>query len=162
MMPATERDREFIADLAAERTGLGKSEVVWVRGLAAAPETRLLGDIAQVLPVAIATRSRDREDALIDPHLIGAGFIHLANLVTTSAATFRRVDVQDLSAFGRQELGEPFFKRFLQDLCIFCSKPVLGSKSSPCPLVRTFTPSHPTHLPHQPLTSPTHTSPLIT
>jgi hypothetical protein len=42
MMPATERNRELIADLAAERTWLGKSEVVRVRGLAAADEARLL------------------------------------------------------------------------------------------------------------------------
>src|SRR6516164_5355851 len=66
MMPATEWDRELIADLAAERARLSKSEVVGVRGLAAAHETRLLGDIAQVLPVAIAPRHRDREDALVD------------------------------------------------------------------------------------------------
>jgi hypothetical protein len=33
MMAAAERDRELIADLAAERTGLGESEVVGVRGL---------------------------------------------------------------------------------------------------------------------------------
>ena len=66
MMPATERDRELIADLAAERAGLGKSEVVRVRRLAAAHETCLLGDIAQVLPVAIATRCSNREDALVD------------------------------------------------------------------------------------------------
>jgi len=55
VMPPTERDRELIADLAAERAGLGESEVVGIRRLAAAHETRLLGDIAQVLPVAIAT-----------------------------------------------------------------------------------------------------------
>src|SRR6516162_9504661 len=66
VMPAAERDREFIADLAAERTGLRKSEVVGVRGLAAAHETRLLGDIAQVLPVAIAPRRSDRQNALVD------------------------------------------------------------------------------------------------
>jgi hypothetical protein len=48
------------------RTGLGKSEVVGVRGLAAAQETRLLADVAKVLPVAIATRGRDRENALVD------------------------------------------------------------------------------------------------
>jgi len=66
MMPATERDRELIADLAAERARLGKSKVVGVRGLAATHETRLLGDIAKVLPVAIATRGGDREDALVD------------------------------------------------------------------------------------------------
>ena len=66
MMPATERDRELIADLAAERTGLGKSEVVGVGGPAAAHETCLLGDVAKVLPVAIPTRGSDRENALVD------------------------------------------------------------------------------------------------
>src|SRR5262249_23708194 len=66
MMPAAEWDRELIADLTAERTGLGETEVVGVRGLAAAHETRLLGDVAKVLPVAIAARGGDREDALVD------------------------------------------------------------------------------------------------
>jgi hypothetical protein len=33
MMAAAEWDGELIADLAAERTGLGESEVVGVRGL---------------------------------------------------------------------------------------------------------------------------------
>ena len=74
MMPAAEWDRELIADLAAERAGLGKSEVVGVRGLAAAHEARLLGDIAQVLSVAIAPRCSDREDALVDAlRLTGVG-----------------------------------------------------------------------------------------
>src|SRR5262249_19066157 len=66
MVPATERDCELIANLAAERTGLGETEVVTGGGLAAAHETRLLGDVAKVLPVAIATRRCDREDALVD------------------------------------------------------------------------------------------------
>src|SRR5207237_5472866 len=66
MVPAAERDRELVTYLAAKRSGLGESKMVGVRGLAAADETRLLGDIAQVLPVAIATRSRDRENALVD------------------------------------------------------------------------------------------------
>src|SRR5260370_33569556 len=65
MMPAAEWDRELIADLAAERTGLGEPEAVGVPGVAAAPETRRLGDIAQVLPVAIAPRGSDRGDALV-------------------------------------------------------------------------------------------------
>jgi hypothetical protein len=46
VMRAAEWDRELIAHLAAERTGLGEPEVVGIRGLAAAHETRLLGDIA--------------------------------------------------------------------------------------------------------------------
>jgi hypothetical protein len=66
MMPAAEWDREFIADFAAERTGLGKSEVMGIRGLAPAHETSLLGDIAKVFSVAIATRRSNREDALVD------------------------------------------------------------------------------------------------
>ena len=57
MMPATEWDRELIADLAAERARLREPEVMGIRGLAAAHETRLLGDVAKVLPVAIAARS---------------------------------------------------------------------------------------------------------
>ena len=146
MVPSAERDSELVTYFAAQRARLSESKMVGVRGLAAAHEARLLRDIAKVLPVAIAPRRRDCQHALIDADLIGAGFIHLANLVTTSAATFRRVHVHDLSAFGRQELGEPFFKRFLQDLCIFCSEPVLGSKSSPCPLGRTFTRSQPSDL----------------
>src|SRR5258707_6762612 len=66
MMSAAEGDRELIADLAAERARLSESQVVGIRGLAAAHETRLLGDITKVLPVAIATRGSDREDALVD------------------------------------------------------------------------------------------------
>ena len=66
MMPATERERELSADLAAERARLSESQVVGIRGLAAADEARLLGDITKVLPVAIATRGSDREDALVD------------------------------------------------------------------------------------------------
>src|SRR5260370_35460610 len=66
MMPATERDRELVADVAAECTGLREAEVVGIRRLTAAHETRLLGDIAQVLPVAITPRRSDREDALVD------------------------------------------------------------------------------------------------
>src|SRR5215813_8738240 len=66
VMPAAEWNRELIADLAAERAGLRKSEVVGVRGLAATDEARLLHDIAKVLPVAIAPRGSNREDALVD------------------------------------------------------------------------------------------------
>jgi hypothetical protein len=66
VMPSTQGDCELIADLATERTRLGESEVVGVRGLATAHETSLLGDIAQVLPVAITPRRSDREDALVD------------------------------------------------------------------------------------------------
>ena len=87
MMPAAERDRELIADLAAKRTGLGKSEVVGIGGLTAAHETRLLGDVAQVLPVAIAPRGGNSEDALVDALCLtgvgavgGVNYLRLFNL----------------------------------------------------------------------------------
>src|SRR5262249_21138377 len=66
MMAAAERDGELIAEFAAERTRLRKSKVVGIRRLAAAHETRLLGNIAKVLPIAIAPRGGNREDALVN------------------------------------------------------------------------------------------------
>src|SRR5262249_50738757 len=105
MVPPAERDSELVTDLAAQRAGLGESEMVGVRGLAAAHEACLLGNIAKVLPVAIAARRRHRQHAFVDAHLISATFIRLANLVTIGAKTFGRIDVHDLSAFGRQELS---------------------------------------------------------
>src|SRR5262245_35735871 len=84
-----------------------------------------------MVSIAIAARRRHRENALIDADLMN---IRLASLLSTTAATFRTIDIHDLSAFGRQELGEPFFERFLQDLCIFCAEPILGCKSSLCPV----------------------------
>src|SRR5262245_34436301 len=86
-MPPTERDHELITDRPAECAWLGKSKVVGIRGLAAAEETRLLGDVAQMLPAAIATRRRDSEDTLVDAvraTRVGAsahtGFLGLDNL----------------------------------------------------------------------------------
>ena len=104
VMTAAEWNRELIADLAAERAGLRKSELVGVRGLAATDEARLLHDIAKVVPVAISPRGRHREHALIDADLISAGAIRLANL-TASTEAFRSIDIHTLSAFGWQELG---------------------------------------------------------
>src|ERR1700746_2831076 len=74
MVASAELDSELVTDLAAQRAGLGESKMVGVRGLAAAHEARLLGDIAKVLAAAIATRGRDREDALVDTlRLTGVG-----------------------------------------------------------------------------------------
>src|SRR5262245_32219737 len=82
MMTAAQRDRELIADFAAERAGLGKSEMVGIGWFAAADKARLLHDISEVLPVAIAARSSNRQDAFVDAlrlSLIGgcAGGDHL-------------------------------------------------------------------------------------
>jgi hypothetical protein len=84
-----------------------------------------------MVSIAIAARRRHRENALIDADLMN---IRLASLLSTTAATFRTIDIHDLSAFGRQELGEPFFERFLQDLRISCGELILGCKSSLRPI----------------------------
>src|SRR5262245_54724506 len=87
MMPATERDRELVAALPAGCEWRGKSAVAGIRGLAAAEETGLPADVAQMLPAAIATRRRDGEDTLVDAvraTRVGAsahtGFLGLDNL----------------------------------------------------------------------------------
>src|SRR5262245_34125548 len=102
MMPSTERHNEFIADLATERARLGESEVVRIGRLATAQQTRLLRDIAQVRPVAIAARRRERENALVDDvrlTRVGAfgGGIHRdpGNL------RYRRLIVRGCSNLGR-------------------------------------------------------------
>src|SRR5215472_2336723 len=86
VMSATEWDRKLIADLAAERTGLGKSEVGGVRGLAATHETRLLGDIAKVLPVAIPPRDSNREDALVDALRLPGSVLSVVAITSGPAA----------------------------------------------------------------------------
>jgi glycerol dehydrogenase-like iron-containing ADH family enzyme len=43
MVNATERDRELVADLAAERRCLGKAQMMGIGGTAAADQARLLG-----------------------------------------------------------------------------------------------------------------------
>src|SRR5262245_32417055 len=98
VMRAAERDGKFVACFAAERARLHKSDVMRIRGLATAQQAWLLHHKAKVVPVAIVARRRHREYALIDAGLIGAGFIDIANLVLTSAETFRTIAVYDLSA----------------------------------------------------------------
>jgi hypothetical protein len=72
VMRGAERDSEFVAYFATERPRL---QVAMRTGLfAAAHETRLLGDIAQMLPVAIAPRGRKDEGALVD----AMGWIEIA------------------------------------------------------------------------------------
>ena len=66
MMRAAERDGEFVARFAAERSRLQEAKMMRIGLLAAADETRLLGNIAKVLAVSIAPRCRNDEHALVD------------------------------------------------------------------------------------------------
>jgi len=103
-MRAAERDGKFITRFATQRPRLHKSDVMRIRWFAPAQQAGLLHHKAEVVPVAVAPRRRYREHALIDSALISAAFIDLAKIVTTSAETFRSIDIHDLSTFGRQEL----------------------------------------------------------
>src|SRR5262249_12283299 len=101
MMPATERDRELVADLPAKRTGLSESEVVGVRGPAATHETHLLCDIAHVLPVPIAPRDGKREDALVDAlRLSRVGAFGLGYHLRLGSLRHRRIIVRECSRLG--------------------------------------------------------------
>src|SRR5260370_367229 len=66
VMRAAERDREFIARFAAQRTRLHVAQMMGIGWLTATDEARLLHDVAKVLAAAIATRGRYRENALVD------------------------------------------------------------------------------------------------
>ena len=70
MVDATQRDRELVARLAPEGLRLRKAQVVRVGGLSAANEAGLSGDITKMLKIPVATRGGDREDTLVDAHLI--------------------------------------------------------------------------------------------
>src|SRR5207245_10533645 len=66
VMRAAERDGKFIACFAAERARLHKSDVMRIQGLAAAQEAGLLHRKAEGVPLAIATRCREDEQAFVD------------------------------------------------------------------------------------------------
>jgi hypothetical protein len=65
MVGAAERNSEFVAGLAAKRPRLHKSDLMGVRGLAAAQQARLLRHKAEMLIVPVAARSAQREHALV-------------------------------------------------------------------------------------------------
>jgi hypothetical protein len=67
VMNPAKRSNELVANLPTKRTRLREAEVVGVRGLSPAHETRLLGHEPEMLLVAIATRFGNRKDALVDP-----------------------------------------------------------------------------------------------
>jgi hypothetical protein len=74
MVGAAERNRELVADPAAQRPRLRKSQVMGVRWPASAQEARLRGYELEVRTITIAARFAQREDALID--VPGNGIVH--------------------------------------------------------------------------------------
>jgi len=66
MVPSTQWDGEFVADLAPECRGLRKSEVVGIGGLSAANQTRPLGDGLDMIAVPNTARLRQCQHPFID------------------------------------------------------------------------------------------------
>jgi len=54
MVPSAQGHGELIADLATERPGLGKAQMMRVRWAAAADQTRLLGHVSDMITIADA------------------------------------------------------------------------------------------------------------
>src|ERR1700679_1376691 len=69
MMAAAQRHRELVADLAAERTRLCKTQMMRVGRRAATDQAGLLHHEAKVLAVAKATRLRVVQFAFVDRRL---------------------------------------------------------------------------------------------
>jgi hypothetical protein len=65
-MDAAQGDSEFVAHLSAERARLHEAKMVGFRGLSPAHQTRLLGEEAEMLLVAVATRLSNRKGAFVD------------------------------------------------------------------------------------------------
>jgi hypothetical protein len=66
VVTATERDGEFIANLAAKRATLRRSKMMGIGGTAAADKARLLGNRFNMLPVANPARRRQGQYGLVD------------------------------------------------------------------------------------------------
>src|SRR4051794_34104396 len=59
MMCTTERHREFVADLLSKCQGLSKPQMVWIRRLSSADQTRLRPHQLEVLLVAATSRLKN-------------------------------------------------------------------------------------------------------
>ena len=135
VMGPAERDHEFIAGLAAERPRLHVSEMMGIRWLAAADQARLLDDIAKVVPIAIATRLSDREDALVDAvRPTGIGAFGGDRLRGSSKLSDQRIFIRRCaSASDDGELRELPFEGVLDELGIGCREAILGTERPALP-----------------------------
>ena len=74
VMGSTERDAEFVADLASHRARLREPQMVGVGGASAADQARLRRHELEVRFVSMPARLADRKQALIDLARSGASF----------------------------------------------------------------------------------------
>jgi hypothetical protein len=73
MVGTAKRNHELVADPAAQRARLGKSQVVGVRRPASAQQARLRGYELQVRAIAVAPRFAMRKSAFVDMANNGCG-----------------------------------------------------------------------------------------
>ena len=66
MMDSAQRSNEFVAHFSAERSRLREAKMVGIGRLSPTHETRLLGDEAEMLLIAVATRLGNRQGAFVD------------------------------------------------------------------------------------------------
>ena len=141
-MDAAERDRELVARLAAERARLHVAQVMRVGRLAAADQAGLLGDVAQVVPVAVAARCGDREHALVDPRWRcrdATDAVDCAGRRRCGAFACSRQPLHcgvALSGVSAAAARQPLFEGILHQLRIGCGERVLGGKRAACPARR--------------------------
>ena len=103
VMDTAERYREFIARLTTKRAGLYEPQVMRIRRLAGAQEAWLEGDVAKMLPVAVATWRTYREHALVDPlGLKLVGSVARVDALRTFNRSLRRLDDWRLAGFNWQ------------------------------------------------------------
>ena len=146
-MDAAQRGNEFITDLSAEGTRLHESQMMGIGRLSPAHQAGLLGDKPEMLLVAITPRFGNREDALVYPPRRVT--FKCTKPISLCGGAWRCSNFRAQGSLGSVGLGEfrqPQLERLLNELGIGCSEPVLGSKSSPCPLGRTFIRSQPSDL----------------
>ena len=67
MVAATQGNSELVADLAAERPALAKTQMMGIARLATANQARLLGDVPDVVAVPNPARLRQCQNGLVDP-----------------------------------------------------------------------------------------------
>src|SRR5262245_183243 len=103
VMDTAERYREFIARLTTKRARLYEPQVMRIRRLAGAQEAWLEGDVAKMLPAAVATWRTYREHALVDPlGLKLVGSVARVDALRTFNRSRRRLDNCELAGFTWQ------------------------------------------------------------
>src|SRR5271165_4987513 len=118
MMKPAERDREFVADLSADRARLHEAKVMRFRGRAAAHHARLRGDEFAVLLVA-QTNGLARDAAAANSGRFGRGrhgsvedlALQTRGLIARNVASLRR----RVFRFSSLDLGTPLSKGGLNE-----------------------------------------------